>query len=35
MPQFKVGTSGYIGSKKQWLNMPFINCLEINSTLTA
>ena len=32
MPQFKVGTSGYIGSKKQWLNMPFINCLEINST---
>ena len=32
MPKFEIGTSGYIGSKKEWLNMPFINCLEINST---
>ena len=32
MPRFEIGTSGYIGSKKVWLTMPFINCLEINST---
>ena len=32
MSRFEIGTSGYIGSKKDWLNMPFINCLEINST---
>lgn len=32
MLKFEIGTSGYIGSKKDWLNMPFINCLEINST---
>ena len=32
MPTFEIGTSGYIGSKKDWLTMPFINCLEINST---
>jgi uncharacterized protein YecE (DUF72 family) len=32
MPRFEIGTSGYIGSKKDWLTMPFINCLEINST---
>ena len=32
MPKFEVGTSGYIGSKKDWLTMSFINCLEINST---
>ena len=32
MTRFEIGTSGYIGSKKDWLNMPFINCLEINST---
>ena len=32
MTRFEVGTSGYIGSKKDWLTMPFINCLEINST---
>ena len=32
MPRFEIGTSGYIGSRKDWLNMPFINCLEINST---
>jgi uncharacterized protein YecE (DUF72 family) len=32
MPRFEIGTSGYIGSKKDWFTMPFINCLEINST---
>ena len=32
MTRFEIGTSGYIGSKKDWLNMPYINCLEINST---
>ena len=32
MTKFEVGTSGYIGSKKDWLSMPYINCLEINST---
>ena len=32
MPRFEIGTSGYIGSKKDWLDMPYINCLEINST---
>jgi len=32
MSIFKVGTSGYIGTKKTWLQMPFINCLEVNST---
>lgn len=32
MPRFEVGTSGYIGSKRDWLTMPNINCLEINST---
>jgi len=32
MTRFEIGTSGYIGSKKDWLTMPFINCLEINST---
>ena len=32
MPTFEIGTSGYIGSKRDWLTMPFINCLEINST---
>jgi len=29
---FEVGTAGFIGSRRDWLNMPFINCLEINST---
>ena len=32
MTRFEIGTSGYIGSKKDWLSIPFINCLEINST---
>lgn len=32
MTVFNIGTSGYIGSKNDWLSMPFINCLEINST---
>ena len=32
MTRFEIGTSGYIGSKRDWLAMPNINCLEINST---
>ena len=32
MVNFNIGTSGFIGSKKQWLTIPYINCLEINTT---
>ena len=32
MSKFIIGTSGYIGSKNQWLSIPDIDCLEINST---
>jgi len=32
MNKFIIGTSGYIGSKSQWLSIPDIDCLEINST---
>jgi hypothetical protein len=32
MIDFEIGTAGFIGSKKDWLSMPNINCLEINST---
>ena len=32
MNKFLVGTSGYIGSKNQWLSIPNLNCLEVNST---
>jgi len=32
MVKFITGTSGYIGSRSDWLDMPDVDCLEINST---
>ena len=30
--RMEVGTSGFMSSQKQWLNLPMLNCIEINST---
>lgn len=32
MKTYLIGTSGYIGSRKQWLKIPNLKCLEINAT---
>jgi len=33
--QWYIGTSGYMISKKQWLELKYLNCIEINSTFYA
>jgi uncharacterized protein YecE (DUF72 family) len=30
--RYQVGTSGYMVSKKKWLSLPCLNCIEINSS---
>ena len=30
--RMEVGTSGFMTSQKQWLSLPMLNCIEINST---
>ena len=30
--QWFIGTSGFMVSQKQWLEMPGLNCIEMNST---
>ena len=30
--RMEVGTSGFMSSQKQWLNLPMLNCIEVNST---
>ena len=30
--QWYVGTSGFMIGQKTWLSLPYLNCIEINST---